>query len=215
MPAIPAARPANVAEQLRHDEVHVWHLNYRPAQRRAPLHAVLAGYLGINIGQVILREEAYGRPALAGAADSALGFNWSHSGPHAMIALGCGITPGIDLEQLRTRPRALAIARRFFSIDEVRMLETVAPSERSAAFLRVWTAKEAVLKAHGRGLAFGLDRLSIDFGTDGLALQRMEGESVEAWQLLSLASDAPVVAALAWRGAARRVQHFRLVDAGE
>ena len=28
-----------------------------------------------------------------------------------------------------------------------------------AAFLRLWCAKEAVLKAHGRGIAFGLDRL--------------------------------------------------------
>jgi 4'-phosphopantetheinyl transferase len=132
-----------------------------------------------------------------------------------MIALGCGITPGIDLEQLRSRPRALAIARRFFSVDEVRMLEAVTPSQRSAAFLQVWTAKEAVLKAHGRGLAFGLDRLSIDCGTDGPRLQRMEGEDVATWQLLSLASDAPVIAALAWRGAARRVRHFGLVDAGE
>lgn len=77
---------------------------------------------------------------------------------------------------------------------------------RDAAFLDLWTAKEAVLKALGRGLAFGLDRLSIASTADRLILQRLEGDDVEAWQLQRLAVDSTLVAALAWRGDARRIR---------
>ena len=44
-----------------------------------------------------------------------------------------------------------------------------------------------MLKALGRGIAFGLDRLSIASGGDQVRLQRLEGDDVDAWQLRRLA----------------------------
>src|SRR3546814_19079607 len=64
-----------------------------------------------------------------------------------------------SLELLRPRPRALALAERFFVRSETGALLALPAEAREAAFVRLWCAKEAVLKAHGRGLAFGLDRL--------------------------------------------------------
>src|SRR3546814_11324671 len=66
---------------------------------------------------------------------------------------------GADLELLRPRPRALALAERFFVRSETGALLALPAEAREAAFVRLWCAKEAVLKAHGRGLAFG-DRKS-------------------------------------------------------
>src|SRR3546814_6516543 len=63
---------------------------------------------------------------------------------------------GADLELLRPRPRALALAERFFVRSETGALLALPAEAREAAFVRLWCAKEAVLKAHGRGLAFGL-----------------------------------------------------------
>ncbi len=197
---------ANVAEHLRDDEIHVWRLDYRPQYGRAPLRAVLAAYLGVVAEQVTLTHGEHGRPLLAVGLDPTLGFNWSHSGGHALVAVGRHIAPGIDLECLRPRTRALAIAERYFSTDEAAALAALPEAERSAAFLEVWTAKEAVLKALGRGLAFGLDRLSIASAVDRLQLQRLEGDDVGAWQLQRLAIDGSLVAALAWRGDARRIR---------
>ena len=57
---------------------------------------------------------------------------------------------------------ALRIARRYFADDEVAALAALADVARDDAFLRLWCAKEAVLKAHGHGLAFGLHRLAFD-----------------------------------------------------
>lgn len=201
-----ASTLAKLAERLRDDEIHVWRLDYQPRHRRAPLREVLGAYLGLAADQVNLTHGEYGRPTLADTHEPSLDFNWSHSGNHALIAIGRAVAPGIDLERLRPRPRALEIASRYFSDDEAEALAALPDGVRSAAFLELWTAKEAVLKALGRGLAFGLDRLTIDRHGDRLALRRLEGEDVHAWQLQRLPVDDTLVAALAWRGDTRRIQ---------
>lgn len=197
---------AKLAEHLRDDEIHVWQLPYQPRLGRAPLRAILGAYLGLDGEQVMLAEGEHGRPALADAHDRPLGFNWSHSGGDALVAVARALAPGVDLEQLRERPRALAIARRYFTRDEAAALGALPAAARAAAFLQLWTAKEAVLKALGRGIAFGLDRLSIASSEQQLTLQRLDGEDIRAWQLQRLPLDGRLVGALAWRGNARRIR---------
>ena len=197
---------ANLAECLPDDEIHVWHLPYQATQGRAPLRRVLAAYLGIDADAVILVDGEHGRPALASSHDQSLGFNWSHSGDHALIALGRHVVPGIDVEHRRERPRALEIAQRYFNVDEATALATLPAADRSDAFLELWTAKEAVLKALGRGIAFGLHRLSIVSTGDQLTLLQLEDDDIHAWQLQRLAVDTTLLAALAWRGDARQIR---------
>jgi 4'-phosphopantetheinyl transferase len=206
MIAMHAQTLAKLAEQLRDDEIHVWHLGYRREQGRAPLRRVLATYLGLDADAVILVDGKHGRPALATGHDQSLGFNWSHSGDQALIAIGRHVMPGIDVEHRRERPRALEIAQRYFSVDEAATLAALPAADRSAAFLELWTAKEAVLKALGRGLAFGLHRLSIASTEDHLSLLQLEDDDIRAWQLQRLAVDTALLAALAWRGGARQIQ---------
>jgi 4'-phosphopantetheinyl transferase len=205
---------ANVAEPLRDDEIHVWKLDYDRAEGRRPLLQLLAAYLAIPPSAVALREGVHGRPALAPAHGDALDFNWSHSGDHALVALARGTAPGVDIERLRPRPKALEIARRFFSSDEVAALADAPSGQRDRIFLDIWTAKEALLKAHGRGLAFGLDRLSVVAEEASLQLRRFDGEDLGSWQVQRLALGHAFAGALAWRGAARRVRLRLLASAG-
>lgn len=205
---IAASEPVltNVAEALRDDEIHVWLVGYRASGGRLPLRVVLAAYLGIAADQVVFTDGVHGRPALAAMHDPSIGFNWSHSGGRAVIAVGRHITPGIDLEQVRPRRRALALAERFFSADEAAALAALPVEQQELAFLDLWTAKEAVVKALGRGIAFGLDRFSVARTSDQLHLQHLQGDDADAWQLQRLGIADDLVAALAWRGEARRVR---------
>ncbi len=204
-----AARARSLTEAaagLDDGAIHVWSLDYRSAQRRQPLLRTLAAYLGISADEVTLAEGAHGRPQLQSPHDSTLDFNWSHSGDHALIAVARGIAPGIDLERRRPQPRALPIARRFFDSDEAESLAALADDARAAAFLELWTAKEAVLKAHGHGISYGLRRLRILSTPERLRLERFDGEDTAAWQLQRLAVAPGLIAALAWRGPPRAIE---------
>jgi 4'-phosphopantetheinyl transferase len=198
-----AALPADLAERLRDDEVHVWRLPYAPTDGRAPLLGLLGAYLGCSAGSLQLVSGEHGRPALA---EASIDFNWSHSGAIAFAAVARGVAPGIDVERLRPRPRALALARRYFTPAEFAGLSALAPDRRDLAFLRLWTAKEAVLKALGRGLAFGLHRLDIEYSDDAPRLRALDGCDPAHWQLHALPTGTDCVATLAWRGEGRRVR---------
>lgn len=125
--------------------------------------------------------------------------NWSHSGERLLVALGRGGRVGVDLERLHRRPRALQVAQRYFTEREAQWL--AAQDDRDLAFLRLWCAKEAVLKAHGHGLSFGLHRLRFEPAADGLRLVECDAElgAPEQWRLLEIAPGPGYLGALAWR----------------
>lgn len=206
--------PAKVAERLGDDEIHVWRLAYDHHRGRAPLLAMLAAYLGEPVERIVLEESAHGRPELGGHHRDAFAFNWSHSHDQAVIAIARHVVPGIDLERLRPHPKALPIARRYFSADETAWLASLPQTERDRAFLELWTAKEAVLKAVGRGLAFGLHRLSIGGSSHGPVLGRLEGYEAAQWQLHRLALDQTHIGTLAWQGGPHRVLQWTLAGHG-
>ena len=160
----------------------------------------LGEVLGCPPEVVPLVRDAIGRPRL-GASHARLDLNWSHSGDGLLIAIGEDMALGVDLEWIRPRPRALDLARRFLATAEADWLAGLPDDIRQIAFLRLWCAKEAVLKAHGRGLAFGLDRLTFTEHADGLVLtdcDRALGMPA-SWSLHEFSPAAGYRAALAWR----------------
>jgi 4'-phosphopantetheinyl transferase len=196
---------ASIAAGLGNDSIHVWQLAYRRAMRRDPWRALLAIYLGVSAETVTFVDDAYGRPELASPCDELLRFNWSHSGDRALIAIAREVVPGVDLERIRPRPRAMALAERFFHHAETSALSALDKAQREQAFLELWTGKEAVLKALGRGLAFGLDRLQLGM-TPPARLLWLDGDDPAQWQLHRLDVGAGYLASVAWRGSPRRIE---------
>lgn len=202
---------AGIAAGLDKHRVHVWVLNYRRAQQRVPLRALLGVYLGLPADALVLINDAHGRPELAAPWNQFLQFNWSHSVDKAIIAVAHGVTPGIDIERIRPRPRALELAERFFHRDETAALRAVSEEQRERVFLELWTCKEAVLKALGRGLAFGLDRLRFTLAPTANLLW-LDGDDAALWQLHRLDLGPDHVASVAWRGPSRAVDVWTLAD---
>ena len=67
---------------------------------------------------------------------------------------------GVDVEHEGRIVAALDLARRFFTPREAAELSSLPPEQQRTAFLRLWTLKEAFLKALGVGLAKSLDGFS-------------------------------------------------------
>lgn len=81
-------------------------------------------------------------------------FNISHTGSLLALAISNQAPLGVDLESRQLSSTQIQrLARRYFSEDEQAWLAQYPKSEH---FLRLWTIKEAVLKAHGGGIANNL-----------------------------------------------------------
>jgi 4'-phosphopantetheinyl transferase len=107
----------------------------------------------------------FGKPFLP---NSRLRFSVSHSGPALLLAFAWDQEVGVDVERLRSDFVPEDLARQVFSAQEQAALGEKALVERHAAFLSHWTAKEAYVKALGRGLSFPLPLLTLSptAGTD-------------------------------------------------
>jgi len=206
--------------KLGDDEIHLWifpHCGNGVAARSATqrcLRETLAAYLGIESGDLCIERDAAGKPRLA---DGALQFNLSHSGETLLIGLSRAQALGVDIEHGARRRPWLEIAHRYFTAEETAALATLPADERARGFLDLWSAKEAVLKAIGRGIAFGLDR--VGFGLDAAGATRRlvhladEAGKPEQWQVVRLSPLSGVTGALAWRGAEMKLCAFLAADA--
>jgi 4'-phosphopantetheinyl transferase len=62
------------------------------------------------------------------------------------------------------------LARSFFSATEYRSLECLANGTLLSSFYRIWTCKEAILKAYGAGMTEHLKNFSVELTEDGFAI---------------------------------------------
>jgi 4'-phosphopantetheinyl transferase len=129
---------------------------------RGALREILAAELGTSPPSVRLELGPHGRPGLDPEAHGTdLDFNLSHSGDVALMATGRGLHLGVDVERLRRARDPLRVANRYFSAAEVEAVRAFPQADRPAAFLRYWTAKEALAKGLGLGLQAPIGQLEL------------------------------------------------------
>ena len=121
---------------------------------------------GVPKEDQVFTENPWGKPQLTDRED--LHFSLSHSGTWAVCAVGASPL-GVDVESPRC---TMAVARRCFHPAEVKALEALEPEAQQAALSRLWTAKEAYLKALGRGLTLPMRSFAITLTPDTACLDR-------------------------------------------
>lgn len=182
---------------------------------RGGLRRVLAGYLGVDPSAIEFDYAELGKPNLRqSGVDSGLRFNLSHSGELALIAVTPGRELGIDIERTREIPDALPVARRFFSVAEQERLKGRPECDRVAEFLRIWTRKEAYLKALGRGIGYPLERFQVRRGQNDeleLIVEDDPGETAR-WTVRDLAAPSEYHAAICVEGPIESVERFDFDD---
>lgn len=188
-------------EQQRADRFHRSADGRRFVVARGLLRLLLGRYLGLEPASVSLTYGGQGKPELSPRhVPSDLRFNVAHSGDVALYALARGRRVGVDLERVRPVRDLEEVARIAFSARERRELRGHPAAERTEAFLRGWSRKEAVVKALGEGLRRPLDRIEVGLGTSGEPLLRaLDGDRCTAlqWSLRDVTMETGYVAAVA------------------
>lgn len=106
-----------------------------------------------------------GRPFLAGY--EALSVSLSHARSHVAVAIGWDVAVGIDVEPLSGGAPDGGVMEEALTARERALVDAAGAGEaQERCFLRLWTAKEAILKAHGLGLPAGLQQVCLADGYD-------------------------------------------------
>ncbi len=135
---------------------------------RGILRQLLGNYLQISAKILKFEYSDRGKPRLAASiSDSSLEFNVSHSQEYALYGFTHHNQIGVDLEYLRDMKDAAKIAERFFSPRESQLIASLNSEQQQRIFFKLWTAKEAYLKAIGTGLTGSLDGVDISLDQAG------------------------------------------------
>jgi len=174
----------------------------RFAETRGMLRLLLGHYAGCAPADVRFETGPMGKLHLPPPFQR-IRFNVSHSHEWALIALALDRDVGVDVEHHRPLHHDLfAIATRFFAPAEVEALRALEPAQQQPAFYRIWSRKEAFIKATGQGVSAGLDTFSVSSDTGPAVTLRVFGRPDEEarWTMRSLDMGPDYGAAVAVEG---------------
>lgn len=163
---------------------------------------------------------AHGKPALAADTCLPIGFNLSHSGAHALLAVSAGFgMTGVDIERHRSARDFHGLARRKFALAEQEHLRSCSESALVAEFHDIWSLKEAFVKATGEGLSRSLADFHFAIGRNEGSLRFAARAELEPephrWHFWCYRPDGAYSASLALRVRdavdVRRPEWFTLV----
>jgi 4'-phosphopantetheinyl transferase len=167
-------------------------------ERRALLRALVGRRLRVAADDVVIAYRAAGAPFIATPADC--GLHVSVAGRDAIAAFAIAPSQiGVDIEILDA---AADIVPAALHPTEAAGLASMPPADRQKAFLRIWTAKEAYLKALGTGLVQDPATMAIA-ETAGGPCVHYRGEAVSgavAWREEPIAGRVVIAACVALAG---------------
>lgn len=167
---------------------------------RGMLRAVLASYMNAIPGALRLAYGLRGKPFLP---NSDLHFNLSHADGLIVLAVSKGAEIGVDVERVRPIPEMKMMVRDNFSLYEQAALWSLPAAAQSDAFFRIWTRKEAYVKAIGDGyMSFG--QFDVNHETPARILRVEQGDPAQ-WSLAHLDFGAEYTGAICVEGVAPQV----------
>ncbi|MBN6524831.1 4'-phosphopantetheinyl transferase superfamily protein [Acinetobacter pittii] len=130
--------------------------DYKKQQIQHIKNKLLAQKLSVNPADLVFAKHEYGKPYLL---NHTLHFNHSHSQQYYALALSERVKDiGIDVEELVRKVRLESLAQHAFHPDEYATWQNL--EQDREYWFKVWTTKEAVLKASGLGIRLDLNTLN-------------------------------------------------------
>lgn len=185
--------------------------------RKMMLRLLLSAYLKTAPRDLRLGKMPGGKPFIVQPINSGLHFSVSHSLGYVLVAVSGVQQLGVDIEVLTRNVRApLAVARRYFAPEEAETLAAVDhEGQQRRDFLRLWTRKEAVVKATGGGIVSGLNRFVVQDDAEYPELHSMMDDDATDWRLIHLEPAAGLVGTVAIGRAVQNINAYRVLAPGQ
>jgi len=156
----------------------------------------------IEPSQIVFSFTPYGKPFVVAPAPAIRPFNVAHTDSMVLFTHTTSGSIGVDVERI-SRKTDVALAERYFAKPEVQyVLDHIDPDKQLQAFLRVWTLKEAFIKAIGTGLSMPLADFAFadidDLRPKVHMLNPILGNG-DRWQFITFAPADGYVGAVAFR----------------
>jgi len=165
------------------------------------LRQCLSRYLQIPSNVLRFNYGPTGKPALKKEFnEDGIEFNLAHSDNLALLAITKAGVIGADIELLRPIPNMVELIKEFSSFEEFKIFQTLPTEYRVDAFFRLWTRKEAFLKATGDGIGHLLRKISMSFSqNEQIDIIKIDGciSDTKMWRLHDLSITGYFGAAIA------------------
>jgi 4'-phosphopantetheinyl transferase len=135
---------------------------------RGALRQLLGAYTGRPPAQIEFAYSAEGKPSLkANDQSPSFFFNVSHSHGQALLAFATDRDVGADVEQHDAHTDVRELSGATMSADEQQALAALAADAQRSMFYRLWSCKEAYIKAVGDGLSIPLRDFTVEITAGG------------------------------------------------
>ena len=195
------------AGRFRFDEDRHRFINSRVALRR-----ILGQYLKTDSADVQFSYNQFGKPELEGSGpDCSLKFNVSHAGVIALIAVTRFSRIGVDVAVVEDLPDVDSLAAMSLSSTELESFRALNSDRQCNLFFNLWTCKEALAKADGRGLSAPLSEFEFAFsGMNACSLRSISRKSAEAtrWSVFQFTPMSGYLGAVAVESGEAEIEHF-------
>ena len=159
---------------------------------RAALRAILCCHLECDNKELAITDGEFGKPlALLRGEPAEIGFNVSHSGSHGLIALSDERQVGVDVEELVTPNGLDSLIDSVLTPGEQSVIAATNLTDRTRDFLRLWTVKEALIKALGVGLSLDMSKVEVPDGMlrgEDSSIFRFPHATGPAWRVINLSN---------------------------
>ena len=178
------------------------------------LREILGNYLSVAPTEIIMSRNSFGKPQInKSPGNHAIGFNISHSHGFVVAACSHGRNVGVDVEYLNPQLPVEDIIPSLFSPDEAASFRDVADRDRSKYVLRLWTMKEAYVKAMGTGMHEPFKNITFSFDSDGVPalVDAVNDHDLSRWTVTQLRFGDNYLGALVFDSPGARIRKMAWV----
>jgi 4'-phosphopantetheinyl transferase len=172
------ARCLDDAEQQRAARFRFQRDRDRFLASRGLLRHILASYLNTPPERIRFGYAREGKPFLLEHPD--VHFNLSHAEDVLVVGVARGRVLGLDVERMFSEAVMEEVSAAVLSNPERGLLEGLNAGERREWFVRLWTRKEAYIKADGRGMSLRLAGIDVSTCPNHV---RLIGNAPDDWRV--------------------------------